>query len=398
MGLDAVNLILIVPLLLIGGTLLMLRRDSAKYFLILTPVTLFSLAFEAGVGEEWSLYTGNAEHYAWLFIVEIIVAMILLVGTLPMFSKNDVPQFRRRGLKVYVGFVTLLLVVFAAMWIQELVQVSTTGNTTSGSYTGSPAAFWMVRFMDLGITIPLGFLGMYLLLTRPERAYSLVLLFFGFFVTMGTSVTSMGIVMAVNHDPQAQAGGPRNLSIVDHNGLVRADLSGQRQTPMVPSWAGDQSSDNATDRGAVRTKMKITGEKLQITKARPILLRTVVGLEIFGALGGFAGGIPFLLDPSGKILGSLVSVLKGTPISDYFLVGLWLTGIFGVGGLLVASLVWTSRAFARPLGYLLGSAAVFWVTIENIVFGPSLVLALVEAVFCGPQIASAILLFSRNRQ
>jgi hypothetical protein len=205
-GIDAVNLILIVPLLLIGGTLLILRRDSAKYFLIMTPVTLFSLAFEAGVGEEWSLYSGNSERFAWLFIVEIIVALVLLVGSLPLFSKQDVPRFGRRSLKVYVGFVTLLLVLFAAMWMQELIQVSTAGNTTSGSYASSPVAFWMVRFMDLGISIPLGFLGMYLLLTRPERAYSLVLLFFGFFVTMGTAVTAMGIVMVINHDPQAQAG------------------------------------------------------------------------------------------------------------------------------------------------------------------------------------------------
>lgn len=206
MGIDIVNLILIVPLLLIGGVLLILRRESARYFLILTPVTLFSLAFEAGAGQEWSLYPGNVERYAWLFIVEVIVALILLVGTFPLFSKEDVPNFGRKGLRIYAGFVTLLLVLFTAMWLQEIVQVSTTGNTPSGSYTNSPVAFWMVRFMDLGITIPLGFLGMYLLLTRPEKAYSLVLLFFGFFVTMGTSVTSMGIVMAVNHDPEAQAG------------------------------------------------------------------------------------------------------------------------------------------------------------------------------------------------
>ncbi len=206
MGVDAVNLIIMVPALVIGGVLLLLRRDGAKYFLILTPVTLFSLALEAGAGQEWSLYPGNAERYAWLFIVEVIVALVLLIGTMPLFSERDAPRFRKSGLRLYVAFVTLLLVLFTVMWLQELVQVATTGNTATGSYANSPVAFWMVRFMDLGVTIPLGFLGMYLLLTRPERAYSLVLLFFGFFVTMGTSVTAMGLVMLVNHDPEAQAG------------------------------------------------------------------------------------------------------------------------------------------------------------------------------------------------
>lgn len=206
MGVDAVNLLLIVPVLAIGGLSLLLRRDGAKYFLILAPVTLFSLALEAGVGQEWNQYAGNVERYAWLFIVEIIVALVLLVGTLPMFSDQDVPKFGRRGLRIYAGFVTLLLILFTVMWLSELVEVSTTGNTASGSYANAPVAFWTVRFLDLGITIPLGFLGMYLLLTRPEKAYSLVLLFFGFFVTMGTAVTAMGLVMVANHDPEAQAG------------------------------------------------------------------------------------------------------------------------------------------------------------------------------------------------
>ena len=206
MGVDAVNLLVMVPALVIGGLLLVLRRDGAKYFLILAPVTLFSLALEAGVGQEWSLHSGNVERYAWLFIVEIVVALVLLVGTLPLFSEADVPKFGRKGLRIYVAFVTLLLVLFTVMWLSELIEVSTTGNTASGSYANAPVAFWTVRFMDLGITIPLGFLGMYLLLTRPEKAYSLVLLFFGFFVTMGTAVTAMGFVMVANHDPEAQAG------------------------------------------------------------------------------------------------------------------------------------------------------------------------------------------------
>ncbi len=205
MGADAVNLGLNVPVLAIGGTLLLLRREGAKFFLILAPVTLFSLAMEAGLGQEWEKYTGNVEHWAWLYILEVVVALVLLVGTLPMFTRRDVPRFSRRGLRAYVALVTLLLVLFTAMWLGELVEVTTTGDTASGSYANAPNGFWTVRFMDLGLTIPLGFLGMYLLLTRPERAYALVLLFFGFFVTMGTAVTAMGVVMVANDDPEAQA-------------------------------------------------------------------------------------------------------------------------------------------------------------------------------------------------
>ena len=127
------------------------------------------------------------------------------------------------------------------------------------------------------------------------------------------------------------------------------------------------------------------------------MLKAVIGLEIFGALGGLAGGIPFLIDPSGKLLGYSGSFLAGTPISNFFLVGLWLTGIFGIGGSLVAYLLLSNRSYARRLAYLLGTLTAFWATLENIVFGPSLVLAGTQLIFCGPQIASAIVLFrTRN--
>jgi len=209
MGVDFVNLVLIAPILLIGGAMLLARKDAAKYFLVLTPITLFSLAIEAGVGQEWGnpAYPGNAERYAGLFILLIAGSLILLLGSLPLFTPEDVPRFGRRGLRVYVGVMCLLLAVFTVMWISELAEVTTTGDTATGSYSATPVGFWAVRFMDLGVTIPLGFVGLFLLITRPERAYPIVLLFFGFFVTLGTSVCAMAVMMVLRSDPTVQAGG-----------------------------------------------------------------------------------------------------------------------------------------------------------------------------------------------
>lgn len=103
--------------------------------------------------------------------------------------------------------VALLLAMFTAMWISELVEVSTKGDTSTGSYSAGPVAFWTVRFMDLGITIPLGFIGLFLLISRTERAYPLALLFFGFFVTLGTSVNAMMAMMVLRNDQTVQPGG-----------------------------------------------------------------------------------------------------------------------------------------------------------------------------------------------
>ncbi|HEX7391413.1 MAG TPA: hypothetical protein VF374_00480 [Thermoplasmata archaeon] len=206
-GADIVNLVLIAPILLIGGALHLMRKSSSRYFLILAPITLMYTGLTLGIAQEWSNpdYSGNSEQYAWLFLVLVIGGLVLLIGTLPLFTAKDVPEFKLRGLRIYVIVMSLFLLVFAVMWISEMASVVTTGDTASGSYSAAPGTFWTVRFLDLGITIPLGFIALALLLTKPERTYSLVLLFFGFFVTLGSAVLSMGVVMTVNDDPEAQA-------------------------------------------------------------------------------------------------------------------------------------------------------------------------------------------------
>jgi len=207
-GADIVNLVLIAPILLIGGVLHLLGRSSSRYFLILTPITLMYTGLTLGIGQEWSnpAYSGNPEQYAWLFLALVIGGLVLLIGTLPLFTEKDAPEFKRKGLRIYVAVMSLFLLLFALMWISEMASVVSTGDTASGSYSTAPGTFWTIRFLDLGVTIPLGFIALALLLTKPKRAYSLVLLFFGFFVTLGSAVLSMGIVMTVNGDPEAQAG------------------------------------------------------------------------------------------------------------------------------------------------------------------------------------------------
>lgn len=207
-GADFVNLVLVAPILLIGGALHLFRRDGSRYFLILPPVTLMYTGLSLGLGQEWGnpAYPGNVEQYAWLFLILIIGGLVMLVSSMPLFTERDAPDFKPRSLRIYVGVMMLFLLMFAAMWLSELVQVMGGGDVAGDAYSQTPTLWWAVRYLDLGFTIPLGFLALFLLLTKPKRAYSLVLLFFGFFITLGTAVLSMGIMMTINDDPQAQAG------------------------------------------------------------------------------------------------------------------------------------------------------------------------------------------------
>ena len=210
MGQDLVNLVLITPICLIGGFLHILKRENAKYLLILVP--LYSLLYTGlayGLFPEWShpTFTGNSEQYSILFFMVIIGSLILLISTYSMFSPEDAPDFNKRNLTIYIVVMTIFLVLFAFMWIGEYLEVLTTGDTSTGSYSEAPTIFWVIRYLDLGITIPLGFIGLYLLYTRTKQAYPVMLLFFGYFVTISTAVVGMAIVMVLRSDPNLQPGG-----------------------------------------------------------------------------------------------------------------------------------------------------------------------------------------------
>lgn len=234
-GQDLADIFLIAPLLLIGGTLQLLRRENAKYFLVLTPVTLMYTGLSLGVGQEWSAYPGNVENYFWMFMSLIIGGLVLLIGTLSQFNDADAPRFERRKLLWFVALTGMALVLFSAMWLGQVNEVIGKGDLSDGSYSDAPNLFWTIRFLDLGISVPVGFMALFLMLSRPEKAYRLVLLFFGFFITMAATVNTMALVQVLNDDPSTASMGPGllifpvlgALSFVGLLFLVRHKLPGR---------------------------------------------------------------------------------------------------------------------------------------------------------------------------
>ena len=189
-----------------SGTLQLMRKDVAK-LLVLTPLTLMYTGLSLGIGQEWTAHDGNVEAYFWMFLSLVIGGLLLLIGVLPRFGPGDGPGFQRKRLMAFVFVMGLVLLLFAGMWTGQIDQVVATGDLADGSYSDSPNAFWTVRFLDLGICVPLGFVSLFLLLRRPEKGYPLVLLFFGFFLTMAVTVNAMALVQLLNDDPAAEAMG-----------------------------------------------------------------------------------------------------------------------------------------------------------------------------------------------
>lgn len=74
---------------------------------------------------------------------------------------------------------------------------------------------------------------------------------------------------------------------------------------------------------------------------RPRLLWPLLGLLGVLSLGGFVGGLSFVRDRTGAELGASLTWLQKTPVEDFFLPGLFLLGVYGIGSLLLmAGLPW----------------------------------------------------------
>lgn len=201
LGQDIINLCLLGPILMIGGIGLFLRKQISRYLLIMTPLYLIYFVLSYTIGWEWSspIYSGNSQSYTYYFLFVLISSLIILLYSLSIFPRNVESTFKKKGLVLYSILFSLFLLIFASMWIKEVQEVVTTGTTRA--YDIAPTAFWVVRIFDLGFSIPLGFISVYLLWARPSTTYPVQFMFYGFFLTMIVAVNSMGLVMLLKNDP-----------------------------------------------------------------------------------------------------------------------------------------------------------------------------------------------------
>ncbi len=200
-GQDIVNMFLLSPILIIGGIALFLKKQIARYLLIVTPLFLIYYVLSYTIGWEWSSaqYKGNSETYTFYFLFILISSLVILLYSLSIFPANVESKFNRKSLVVYSVLFTFFLLIFSSMWIKEVLEVISTGTTRG--YEIAPTAFWLVRIFDLGFTIPLGLISVYLLWTRPDTTFPVQFMFYGFFLTMIIAVNAMGLMMFLKHDP-----------------------------------------------------------------------------------------------------------------------------------------------------------------------------------------------------
>jgi hypothetical protein len=103
-------------------------------------------------------------------------------------------------------------------------------------------------------------------------------------------------------------------------------------------------------------------------KALRIAAVVLLVFQGFGAVGG--GGV-LMLGPRGEIMPLPLSLLSGSPFSTYFVPGLVLFTVLGVGPLIVAVLAWRRPRLAPLLTIGVGGALLIWMAVEIAIIGYS---------------------------
>ncbi|MGE4585081.1 MAG: hypothetical protein AB7C91_10575 [Sphaerochaeta sp.] len=95
------------------------------------------------------------------------------------------------------------------------------------------------------------------------------------------------------------------------------------------------------------------------------LRRTGIALHLFVGIGAMAGGFACLTNPYAP-LGAPLALLEHSPFTSYFLPGLFLFGVLGIGNLFAAFCLYKFEIFGLVVSLLWGLILTFWIVIQCI--------------------------------
>lgn len=84
-------------------------------------------------------------------------------------------------------------------------------------------------------------------------------------------------------------------------------------------------------------------------------------LQVFIGVGGVAGGVGLVTEPSGANLGMPVEALSDSPFSDYLIPGIVLLATNGVGNLVGGILTFIRHRRAGEIAIALGAFLMMWI-------------------------------------
>ncbi len=194
-GGDVAGLVLVAPVALAAGLLVLSGRRLAAVLGLGPAAYGLYMYSQLALGGDTFRYPGNSERYFLLFVALFVIAGIVLLRTWTTVDAARLPTWPR-WLERTVGVYALAGAAFLALGLHLPGLLDAwRSQPTNSEMLSDPVVFWLVKFMDLAIVVPvLLAVGVGQLRRRPgsaKAAYALV----GWMALLGSSVAGMAIVM-----------------------------------------------------------------------------------------------------------------------------------------------------------------------------------------------------------
>lgn len=202
-GGDAAALLLVAPAAALAGVLA-LRGHRGGSVLALAPAAFSVYLYtQLALGGDFAARPGNSERFFPLFLLVFLLGLAGLVLAVLRVDAERLPPLSRPARRSVIA--VLLAVAFflvVGLHLRGLVDVLD-GPPYGIDYTQSPAVFWIVKWMDLGLVVPLTLVSALGLWRGAPWALVLAYAVVGWGALLGSAVAAMGVVMVLNDDPAA---------------------------------------------------------------------------------------------------------------------------------------------------------------------------------------------------
>lgn len=120
-----------------------------------------------------------------------------------------------------------------------------------------------------------------------------------------------------------------------------------------------------------------------------------LGILGFVALSAIPSGITMMVSPGGEPMEMPLSMLDGTPFSNFFWPGLLLFGVIGLGHALALFLGLKRRTLFEPVAAALGLGLIIWLYVQVSMIGGGHWLQILYFILGTTEVALAVLLLRK---
>lgn len=204
-GSDAAGLFLVAPFSVTVGALVLRGRPLAR--LGLAPAVYAAYIYpQLALGNEFAARPGNVERFFPL-LVGVFMLAVAVAGASWRAAADEPVAVPSRRRERWTGSVLVAAASFVTLGLHLPTYLDALSSTpVNTGYLTSPTAFWLVKFMDLGVVVPAALVVGCGLLAGRSWARRPVQAIIGGYAFLAASVAAMAIVMYARQDPDASVG------------------------------------------------------------------------------------------------------------------------------------------------------------------------------------------------